>query len=93
MPSHGPHLSWQEDGQKFMEETYVDGQRDGVSLMRHDNGQKSLERNYATGEARGLFRSWSESGQLRTSYYFGHGVQLNEDNMLWPRDKPCPPGE
>lgn len=88
---HGPSLSWNEDGKKYKEETFVDGQKDGPSLIWHDNGQVSTEGHYAAGEPHGLFRSWSETGELRFSICINHGVDMNDDDTLWPDDEPCPP--
>ncbi|MBT3570086.1 MAG: hypothetical protein HN494_14635 [Opitutae bacterium] len=43
------HRTWQENGQKWTEQTYKDGEQDGLQTFWHENGQKWTEQTYKDG--------------------------------------------
>ena len=60
---NGSFTFWYENGQKEWEETYKDGEEDGLSTWWYKNGQKRMERPYKDGKRDGLQTQWYENGQ------------------------------
>ena len=58
-------LEWYENGQKKVEQTYKNGERDGLLLEWYEDGQKKVEQTYKNGERDGLVTVWYENGQKR----------------------------
>lgn len=68
-----------ENGQKFSEQNYKDGKRDGLYTSWHENGQKMEERTYKDGKADGLKTFWRMNGQKEQERNFKDG----KDDGLW----------
>jgi antitoxin component YwqK of YwqJK toxin-antitoxin module len=66
-------ITWHENGQKGLEETYKDGKEDGLITKWYENGQKSFEGTYKDGKEDGLRTEWYENGQkgLEVTYKDG----------------------
>ena len=62
---HGPANIWYENGQKWWEVNYKDGEVDGLATRWYENGQKHYEANYKDGMEDGLKTYWYENGQKR----------------------------
>ncbi|MBI5684257.1 MAG: hypothetical protein HZC54_04185 [Verrucomicrobia bacterium] len=45
----GTWIQWYVNGQKYREEQFTNGQRDGLSVLYRDDGQKSVELHYKNG--------------------------------------------
>ena len=52
-----------ENGQKWSEEPFKDGKRDGLSTEWHANGQKRSEDTFKDGKVEGLVTKWHPNGQ------------------------------
>jgi antitoxin component YwqK of YwqJK toxin-antitoxin module len=63
------------NGQKWLEEHYVNGKLNGLLTAWHDNGQKSSEHHYVDGELDGLSTNWSENGQKFSESHYVDGKQ------------------
>ena len=82
-PYSGEAVWYYENGQKWTEGTYKNGELDGKWTVWYENGQKMSEEYYRDGKPYGLVTNWWENGQkmdegiwkefgphgLRTSWY------------------------
>jgi len=66
----GPYVSWQGNGQKEGETTFVDGKPHGSFILYHENGQKKLEGEFRNGERTGKMMLWYESGKKQGEMEF-----------------------
>ena len=55
---------WYENGQKELEDTYVENMRHGTHRAWHDNGQLMSQGDSVHGERQGSWRWWHDNGQL-----------------------------
>ena len=70
---NGLYQCWYDNGQKFVEVTYVDGKRQGLCVRWYDNGQKEMEANYVDGKFHGLVQHWYPNGQKETEETYVDG--------------------
>jgi antitoxin component YwqK of YwqJK toxin-antitoxin module len=54
---------YHKSGKKVYEETYKDGEWDGLGIMWYENGQKEFEGTYKNGKMDGKYTSWHKNGQ------------------------------
>ncbi len=66
---------WYENGEKQLEGTLVDDQRDGTWTWWYDNGQKAAVMEYDAGTAVGTERHWTPDGELVGEGEFRDGVE------------------
>ena len=62
-PYTGIVFEFHKSGQKKREETFKDGELNGLSTIYHENGQKLSEVTYKGGRPDGLWTWWRENGQ------------------------------
>ena len=60
-------------GNKKLEGSYKDGEKEGLSTRWYDNGQKEQEETYKDGKEDGLYTKWYESGQKRSEGTYKDG--------------------
>ena len=60
---NGLFQQWRDNGQKYLEETCVDGKRHGLYQYWGEDGQKLTEATFIDGKLHGLFQSWYDNGQ------------------------------
>ena len=63
IPYSGKAFRLYENGQKWQEATFKDGELDGLFTAWHENGQKETEGNYKNGEKDGKWTGWYGNGQ------------------------------
>jgi len=81
------YVEYYRNGQKLKEETYKDGEYDGLWTEWYNNGQKKEERTFKDGRKDGLVTSWYGNGQ---KYYeetykdggFDSGKYWNKDGSI-----------
>ena len=61
----GTYIGWYDNGQKWYEENYKDGEYDGLCQWWYQNGQKKYEQNYKDGKLDGICQGWYENGQKK----------------------------
>ena len=61
---HGLYRVLNDNGQIWLECSYVNGKGHGVNREWYENGQLSVECNYKDGKLYGLCREWYSNGQL-----------------------------
>ena len=72
-------ITWYENGQKWLEETYKDGKLAGKWVDWYENGEKVSEETFKDGEEDGVSTGWYENGQKE---YEGTYKDGKEDG-LW----------
>ena len=70
---NGKWTEWYENGQKKLEGTFKDGERDGLVTSWFENGQKGWEGTYKDGEPDGLVTQWKANGQKKLEGTFKDG--------------------
>ena len=61
---HSQETGWYQNGQKRIEENYVNGLLEGLQTEWFQNGQKKLEENYVLDRKEGRQIQWSENGEV-----------------------------
>ena len=61
------HRTWQENGQKKVENTWKDGEPDGLQTFWHENGQKWTEQTYKDGRWVSA-KYWNSKGEEVETY-------------------------
>jgi len=59
----GLWITWDENGQKWAEGNYRNGEKEGLWIAWHYNGQKYSDGNYVNGKEEGLWIAWHYNGQ------------------------------
>ena len=81
-------LEWYENGQKKVEQTYKNGERDGLVTVWYENGQKREKGTSKNDKLDGLYTRWYENGQkeIEETHKDGKVVELigrwNEDGIV-----------
>ena len=89
---NGKWTEWYENGQKKLEGTFKDGERDGLYTFWYDNVQKQFEGIYKEGERNGLSTNWYENGQKKVEVSFKDGEFIS--SKCWDEDgNECECGE
>ena len=68
-------ITWYENGQKWLEETYKDGKLAGKWVDWYENGEKRTEFTYKDGKEHGLKTYWYENGEKRTEFNYKDGKE------------------
>ena len=79
-PYTGRVIGTYENGQKKAEDTYVNGELEGVATSWYRNGQKKSERTYVNGMAEGVVTKWHENGEVEEVRCLKNGEEVNMDN-------------
>ncbi len=77
-PYSGVAVWYYENGQKGLEGTHKNGERDGLWTGWYENGQKSGEATFKDGELDGLFTYWNENGQKKNEETYKDGEELGK---------------
>ena len=77
-------VGWHKNGQKQSEETYKDGELDGLRTEWYTNGQKRYERTYKDGEIYELYTGWYENGQKSYEQTHKNGQLIS--SKCWDSD-------
>lgn len=75
----GTVTAWYENGQKMLQVSYHEGQRQGPVAKWHSNGEKWLEGEYQEGKEQGLWIYWHDNGLKYLEIHFQNGLK----NGLW----------
>ncbi|MCH2112412.1 MAG: hypothetical protein MK213_06100 [Planctomycetes bacterium] len=78
----GKWTFWYENGNKWMEGKYRQGQREGVWTWWYENGQKSQTGPFLNGERNGPFTYWYRNGVKSQEITFIHGKR-NGLEITW----------
>lgn len=70
---HGACRVWYENGQAYLEESYVEDNLYGARKRWHENGVLGQELNYRNGYLDGPARSWYENGVMEASWGYSRG--------------------
>ena len=62
---HGKWTYYHENGQKFGEGTWKNGELDGIHTNWYENGQKKVEQTYKDGELDGKWTFFNEDGSIK----------------------------
>ena len=83
-PYTGIVFEFHKSGQKKREETFKDGELNGLSTIYHENGQKKSEGNHKDGEREGLWTWWYGNGQKFYEDIYKDGELI--ESKKWDRD-------
>ena len=72
-PYTGKVFDFHKSGQKKREETFKDGELNGLSTIYHENGQKKSEGNHKDGKLDGLWTNWYENEQKSSEITYKNG--------------------
>ena len=71
---HGPYTKWHDGSdQKWHEEHYVDGKKDGKAVSWHANGNKSEEGVWKADVKHGKWTVWNEDGDKKSEGEYADG--------------------
>jgi antitoxin component YwqK of YwqJK toxin-antitoxin module len=57
-------VGYRDNGQKFWETPYVNGERHGIETWWYENGKKWIESPHVNGDLHGIETCWHEDGSL-----------------------------
>ncbi len=60
---HSTVTNWHDNGEKWLEETYVNGVKEGDFIEWYKSGKKSFKGNYKNGIPDGTWTFWDENGE------------------------------
>ena len=80
----GGWIYWNQDGNKYSEETYKEGYKEGVFIL-YRNGQKHREGGYLDRKKHGLFTEWFDNGQKKQEGSFKEG-RLSGSWIYWDEE-------
>ena len=72
---------WYEDGQKYWEKTFKDGQLDGLYTEWFKNGQEMSEGTYKDGKRDGLWSWWDDNGQKYKEGIYKDGKRIDSKSF------------
>jgi antitoxin component YwqK of YwqJK toxin-antitoxin module len=80
----GEKTNYYGSGEKLLEGTYKDGERDGLFTRWYKNGQKWKEGTYKNGKFDGLYTIWYENGQKKFEGTYEDGELISK--KYWDED-------
>jgi len=80
----GEKTNYYGSGEKLLEGTYKDGERDGLFTRWYENGNKRVEWNYKDGLFDGLVTIWNENGQKMSEETYKDGKLISKKE--WNED-------
>ena len=72
---NGIYEAWYDNGQKWIECSYVDGKICGLLQAWYENGQKWEEYSYVDGKMHGLYQQWNMDGTKIKEETYVYGVR------------------
>ena len=75
---HGPLTLWHQNGQKWVEMTYVNGWPHGTIRVWHENGTKAFEIGCIEGGRQGPFESVHPNGKIMEKGQFDHDQKVGD---------------
>ncbi len=80
----GVWTRWYVNGQKYAEEPFTDGKRNGKAIYFHDNGRPSYEQHYANGICSGADVGWYADGTKSYEGQYENGERQGVWTHWWP---------
>ena len=71
-------IYWYLEGQKWLEENYINGKKSGLKTGWYPNGRKSIEQNWKDDKPDGLLKEWYGNGQIKKEGRFRDGKNIGE---------------
>jgi antitoxin component YwqK of YwqJK toxin-antitoxin module len=81
---NGISCDYHDNGQKWIEITYKDGEKHGLENVWYRNGQKMAEETRKDGKLHGLYTTWYENGQKSAEGTWKDGKRISY--KAWDRD-------
>ena len=81
---HGPARTFYDDGTPWLEERYLDGQRDGHAVEYHRGGGKAREGSWVHGGKIGTWTIWFPDGTVEEESTWKDGVMNGPFLQRWP---------
>ena len=75
---NGKWTVWYLSGQKYGEENYKDGKKDGIYIRWYENGRKNVQGNFQDDKQDGKWIVWDNSGN-RLEKVYKDGVCISGD--------------
>jgi len=72
----GKEIMWYENGQRWWEHTWKEGQRHGKWIIWDINGQKRYEENWKEGKEHGKYTRWYADGQKLYEMEYIHKLDM-----------------
>ena len=76
-PFTGKSVSLHANGQKYIEQNWKDGKRDGLYVRWWENGHKGGQANYKGGKLDGLSVSWHNNGRKAGQVNYKEGEEVS----------------
>lgn len=70
---NGKHITYYDNGKKWVELNFVNGLRQGIQYTWHRNGQLKSELNYENGKKHGVQKWWQKDGKILNEKVYSHG--------------------
>ena len=70
---NGKHITYYDNGNKWVELNFEDGLREGVQFTWHRNGKLKSELNYVAGKKHGIQKWWQKDGKILNEKVYTHG--------------------
>ena len=70
---NGKHITYYDNGKKWVELNFVNGLREGTQYTWHRNGQLKSELNYENGKKHGVQKWWQKDGKILNEKVYSHG--------------------
>lgn len=70
---NGKHITYYDNGNKWVELNFEDGLREGVQFTWHRNGKLKSELNYVAGKKHGIQKWWQIDGKILNEKVYIHG--------------------
>jgi antitoxin component YwqK of YwqJK toxin-antitoxin module len=86
--NHGPFRKWYPNGVVAEEGRYVEGEKDGLYVMRWDTGFDKSRIEYRRGQQNGRAQKWNEDGVLLYDATYVDGVPEGIEREWWPNQGP-----
>ena len=64
-----------------MEGTFINGEKDGVSVIWYSNGTKWQEQRHKSGKPYGIWTIWSVDGKLQSEKFYQDGIPQGQDSL------------
>ena len=81
---------WHDNGQKKMEGTFANGEKDGLSVTWYSNGKKWQEQHHKEGKPHGIWKLWGMDGKLVSEKTYENGFLDNQDYLKPEKDSVSP---
>ena len=73
---HGTTIYWHDNGEKWLEENYVNDVKSGDFIEWYKSGKKSFQGTYKNGLPDGKWTFWDENGKKMSSIKYKNGKKI-----------------